>query len=135
MKKNTLPIAKNQMKILNRISKSVCKFYGLPLEKLFEESRLKEIIQARQMCMYVAFEVYNVTHTDIGKYFSKNHATSIHAVNKVSFETSTYASKQKDLKAIRFLIYEADIKSVKEPGEHKIFYCNYTVYEMWNKNT
>lgn len=77
---------KSSFKELNieDIQKMVCKFYGLHYDTLLEKTRKREIVQARQITMYLAKKFTRSSLKSIGEHFSgKDHTTVIHSCQTV----------------------------------------------------
>lgn len=67
-----------------RIIDSVCKFYNIKKEELLARKRTKEIAQARQVAMYLIFDMLDMPLAAVGNIFGKDHATVIYAKTKVT---------------------------------------------------
>lgn len=83
-------IIKNFVKSISRevsiefIQKAVCEFFEVPLEKLKEKTRKRNIVQARQLSMYLAKNYTKNSLKVIGKHFgSRDHSTVIHSCQMV----------------------------------------------------
>ncbi|MDR1102773.1 MAG: chromosomal replication initiator protein DnaA [Tannerella sp.] len=67
-----------------KIQKVVCDHFHLELELIYSPSRKREIVQARQIVMYLAKKYMHMSLSCIGKIVGgKNHATVLHACNMV----------------------------------------------------
>lgn len=63
------------------ITKIVSLVFRIDYLKLFESSRKREIVEARQAVFYIAYKTnQQLTLEAIGEYFNKNHATVIHGI-------------------------------------------------------
>lgn len=89
-------IVKNFVKNANReisidsIQKIVSEYFQLPVEKLKEKTRKREIVQARQISMYFAKKYTKSSLKLIGLHFGgRDHSTVIHALNTVNDLMST----------------------------------------------
>lgn len=83
-------IIKNFVKSISRevsidfIQKAVCEFYDVPVEKLKEKTRKRQIVQARQLSMYLAKTFTKNSLKVIGKHFGgRDHSTVIHSCQMV----------------------------------------------------
>lgn len=66
------------------IQKEVGRYYNLSLEELNSVSRRRQIVQARQIAMYIAKEYTRHTLASIGEEIGgKSHATVLHACNTI----------------------------------------------------
>ncbi|HLK28100.1 MAG TPA: chromosomal replication initiator protein DnaA, partial [Puia sp.] len=66
------------------IQKMVCEFYDVPYEKLLQKTRKREIVQARQITMYLAKAFTKNSLKTIGEHFGgRDHTTVIHSCQTV----------------------------------------------------
>ena len=69
---------------INQIIDKVCDHYGMQTSLLFSKTRKREIVQARQLAMYLAKEHTDNSLSKIGKMIgNKDHATVLHACRTV----------------------------------------------------
>lgn len=83
-------IIKNFVKNVSRevsiefIQKAVCEYFSVPQEKLKEKTRKRQIVQARQLSMYLAKNFTKNSLKVIGKHFGgRDHSTVIHSCQAV----------------------------------------------------
>lgn len=83
-------IIKNFVKSISRevsiefIQKAVCEYFEVPVEKLKEKTRKRNIVQARQLSMYLAKNYTKNSLKVIGKHFGgRDHSTVIHSCQMV----------------------------------------------------
>ncbi len=82
-------LIKNSIKPKKNISskevvKIVADFYNVEENSIYEKTRRKEIVKARQMVMYLLREEFNVSYPLIGqKLGGKDHTTVIHSCDKI----------------------------------------------------
>jgi len=66
------------------IQKIVCEYFGLKVLDIKAKKRTKEIALPRQIAMYIAKQLTNLSLSDIGKAFGgKDHATVIYAIRQI----------------------------------------------------
>ncbi len=66
------------------IQKMVCEFYDVPYDKLLQKTRKREIVQARQITMYLAKAFTKNSLKTIGEHFGgRDHTTVIHSCQTV----------------------------------------------------
>lgn len=83
---------------IDSITKVVCDHFNIAENKIRDKTRKKEIVQARQLAMYLSKEMTNASLKTIGLHFGgRDHSTVIHAC------TSIENSKEKD-KSLREMI-------------------------------
>ena len=74
---------KNDISV-NKIKKTVCDYFGITPEILLSNTRKREIVQARQIAMYLGRSLTKVSLAAIGSQIGgKDHATVLHACNTV----------------------------------------------------
>jgi len=83
-------IIKNFVKNISRevsidfIQKTVCDYFEVPLEKLKEKTRKRQIVQARQLSMFLVKNFTKNSLKTIGKHFGgRDHSTVIHSCQAV----------------------------------------------------
>jgi len=66
------------------IQKTVCEYFEVPIDKLKEKTRKRNIVQARQLSMYLAKNYTKNSLKVIGKHFGgRDHSTVIHSCQMV----------------------------------------------------
>ncbi len=69
---------------IDAIQKLVCEFFAVPYEKLLHKTRKREIVQARQITMYLAKAFTKNSLKTIGEHFGgRDHTTVIHSCQTV----------------------------------------------------
>jgi chromosomal replication initiator protein len=69
---------------INDIQKAVCEYFSLTPESMLSKSRKREIVQARQIAMYLSRNMTKDSLASIGAQIGgKDHATVLHAFNTV----------------------------------------------------
>ena len=76
----------NALPTPNLIINHVCKFYSIDESTLRGTQRNKGTVEARQVAIYLIRKLTNLSTTEIGKEFGKDHTTMMHSISKV--ETS-----------------------------------------------
>lgn len=111
------PISLSEIKLLVRNSvkpkkiisfehvvKQVSEFYNLDDQIIYEKTRRKEIVKARQMIMFILREDFNESYPSIGlKLGGKDHTTVIHSYEKIKHELKTNPTLMKELDDIRIM--------------------------------
>lgn len=68
-----------------RVQKTVCEYFNIPKEILISKSRKRQIVQARQIAMYMSRTLVGCSLSSIGAELGgKDHATVLHACNTVT---------------------------------------------------
>ena len=64
---------------------AVCKYYSLEREDLLGKKKTKEVVEPRQIAMYLIYDMMDLPLTSISQVFGKkDHTTVIHARNKIT---------------------------------------------------
>jgi chromosomal replication initiator protein len=101
IKNNIKP--KKSFAILDVI-KMVSEYYQLEEKIMYEKTRRKEVVHARQMLMYLLREDFNESYPSIGnKLGGKDHTTVMHSYEKIKTELPTNTQLMKELDDIRIL--------------------------------
>ncbi|MDD3201491.1 MAG: chromosomal replication initiator protein DnaA [Bacteroidales bacterium] len=70
---------------VNRIQSTVCNYFGITNDQFLSKTRKREIVQARQIAMYLSRNMTKTSLASIGSQLGgKDHATVLHACNTVS---------------------------------------------------
>lgn len=76
---------------IDSITKTVCDRLNVAENKIRDKTRKKEIVQARQLAMYLSKEMTNASLKTIGLHFGgRDHSTVVHACNSIE------SAKEKD---------------------------------------
>ena len=74
----------------------VCQYYNVERADLVGKKRNKEIVDPRQMSIYLITDMTDLPLTSIGQYYNKDHTTIMHSRDKISDEVKT-SQKTKSL--------------------------------------
>ena len=100
--KNNIKPKKNVA--IKDIVKVVGDYYNLEETSIYEKTRRKEIVKARQVVMYLLREDFNVSYPLIGqKLGGKDHTTVIHSYLKIKGDIKNDAQLMQELEQIRAL--------------------------------
>ncbi len=94
--KNFVRTAAKELTIEN-IQKLVCEFFNLPYDRLLAKTRKREVVQARQITMYLAKKFTKSSLKNIGEHFGGfDHTTVIHSCQTVEnlMDTDTEYNEQ-----------------------------------------
>ncbi len=93
-----------KMLSMESVVKTVSEYYNLDERVIYDKTRRKEIVRARQIIMFVLREDFNESYPAIGaKLGGKDHTTVIHSYEKIKGEMGTNPHLQKELEDIRIL--------------------------------
>lgn len=102
-------LVKNNLKPKKNVSikdvvKIIADYYNLDENVIYEKTRRKEIVHARQMVMYILREDFNVSYPLIGqKLGGKDHTTVIHSFLKIKEDLKKNQETVADLEQLRLL--------------------------------
>lgn len=86
------------------IVKIVASHYGLSEEVIYEKTRRKEIVRARQVAMYLLREDFNISYPLIGqKLGDRDHTTVIHSHLKIRDDLKTDPALLQEIEKIRIM--------------------------------
>ncbi len=83
-----------------KILQAVANYYSIPVEQIVGNRRSKDTVQPRQVSMYLVREMTNYSLPEIGKVFSRDHSTVLHAINKIEDERKNSADMDNLLKTL-----------------------------------
>ncbi len=100
--KNNMKPKKNMA--IKDVVKIVCEHYKLDEVSVYEKTRKKEIVKARQVVMYILREDFNVSYPLIGqKLGGKDHTTVIHSCLKIKSDLKNDPQLLQELEQIRVM--------------------------------
>jgi chromosomal replication initiator protein len=83
--KDVLPDDREREITADLIMDVVASFFGLSIEDLCSESRTRQLVNARQVAMYLVRELTDMSFPQIGKEFGgRDHSTVMHAKDKIA---------------------------------------------------
>lgn len=86
---------------VDEIQKKVANHYAIKLNDMSSSRRLKQVVVPRQVAMYLAKKLTNLSLPEIGKSFGgRDHTTVIHAVKKVEADMQSDQSLAEDVKLL-----------------------------------
>ena len=100
--KNNIKPKKNVA--IKDVVKTVSGYYSLEESSIYEKTRRKEIVKARQVVMYLLREDFNVSYPLIGqKLGGKDHTTVIHSYLKIKADLKNDPQLLQELEQIRIM--------------------------------
>ena len=103
-------IIKNNVRAKKQVSTDdiahvVSRFYNIEHSLIFEKTRRKEIVKARQVVMYLMREDYNISFPHIGRELGgRDHTTVIHSCAKITDEAQHDPNLMRELEEIRSML-------------------------------
>jgi len=108
----TLDLAREVLKVvvgdikspitIEEIQRVVCDYFGIPEDLIRAKTRKQEVVNARQVAMYLAKELTNSSLKTIGLHFGgRDHSTVIHAYQSVEDQMHVDSKYQSNVQQIR----------------------------------
>lgn len=92
----------------NEVIKTVADFYEIPLIDLTNRSRKQEVVEPRQVAMFLLRDILKLSYPHIGEKLGKrDHTTAIHAFEKISKETNHNPTLNQKIVLIKERIYKS----------------------------
>ena len=92
----------------NEVIKTVADFYEIPQTDLTERSRKQEVVEPRQIAMYLLRDVLKLSYPHIGEKLGKrDHTTAMHAHEKIAKETSQNPAFHQKIMLIKERLYKS----------------------------
>ncbi|KAA0446110.1 MAG: chromosomal replication initiator protein DnaA [Candidatus Thioglobus sp.] len=87
---------------INDIQKENAKHYGVTVSDLSSKSRKQNIVFARQMAIFIAHEMTNLSLSKIGRHFgNRDHSTVLHAIKKIKEKLEIQAETKDDYELLK----------------------------------
>ena len=89
---------------ISDIVKIVTSFYNINEQSVYEKTRRKEIVKARQIIMYLLREDFSISYPMIGqKLGGKDHTTVIHSCLKIKKDLAKQPELVQDMERLRIM--------------------------------
>ncbi len=89
---------------ISEVVKAIAEFYNLEEKMVYEKTRRKEIVRARQVVMYILREEFNISYPLIGqKLGGKDHTTVIHSCLKIKNDCKKDPGLVEELERVKTL--------------------------------
>ncbi|MGC8775771.1 MAG: chromosomal replication initiator protein DnaA [Minisyncoccia bacterium] len=90
----------------DQVIKAVADFFNISPEDLLTPKRKKEIVEPRQIAIYLLRDVLNMSYPYIGEKMGKDHTTAIHAYEKINQEINNNSTLYQKILLIKENIYK-----------------------------
>jgi chromosomal replication initiator protein len=91
----------------NQIIKCVAEFFNISTEELMGRNRKKEVVEPRQIAMYLLRDISELSYPYIGEKLGKDHTTAIHSYEKINKEINNNTSLAQKIMLIKEMIYKS----------------------------
>ncbi|MGM9804732.1 MAG: chromosomal replication initiator protein DnaA [Muribaculaceae bacterium] len=97
---NAVKTSKKQV-TFEMIVETVCTYFEISADSIYGKTRKREISDARQLVMYLAKELTQLSSTNIGMRLSRDHATVLHSCRTVKERLTVDKKLQEDVEKIK----------------------------------
>jgi chromosomal replication initiator protein len=95
-------IQKKKMVSPKEVVRIIANYYNVEEGSIYEKTRRKEIVYARQMIMFILREEFNISYPHIGQELGgKDHTTIIHSYNKIKNEIKVNSTLAQEFEELR----------------------------------
>ncbi len=89
-----------------QILKSVAEFFNITIDDILSHNRKKEIVEPRQIAMYLLRDMSDLSYPYIGEKMGRDHTTAIHSYEKINQEINHNAALNQKILLIKELIFK-----------------------------
>jgi len=86
------------------IVRVVSEYYNIPKTEIMGKKQKREHVHARQICMFLMKNIYNMQVVEIAKFFGKDHTTVLHAINKIEKKISEKENLKEEVMEIEKML-------------------------------
>ncbi|MDP2598703.1 MAG: chromosomal replication initiator protein DnaA [Candidatus Liptonbacteria bacterium] len=91
----------------SQILKSVADFFNITIEDLVSHNRRKEVVEPRQIAMYLLRDISELSYPYIGEKMGRDHTTAIHSYEKINHEINKNPNLNQKVLLIKEMIYKS----------------------------
>jgi chromosomal replication initiator protein len=91
----------------SQIIKAVADFFHISTSDLVSHNRRKEVVEPRQIAMYLLRDMLELSYPSIGERLGRDHTTAIHACGKISRDINKCSLLNQKVLMIRELVYKS----------------------------
>ncbi|HVN26541.1 MAG TPA: chromosomal replication initiator protein DnaA [Candidatus Paceibacterota bacterium] len=105
-------IEKSTQNLTKRVSdaqilKTVAEFFNISVEDLMSHNRRKEIVEPRQIAIYLLRDISELSYPYIGEKLGRDHTTAIHSYEKISHEVNRNPGLNQKILMIKDMIFKS----------------------------
>ncbi len=90
-----------------QILKAVAEYFNVTIEDLVSHNRRKEVVEPRQIAMYLLREISDLSYPYIGEKMGRDHTTAIHSYEKINQEINKNSTLNQKILTIKDIIYKS----------------------------
>ncbi len=91
-----------------QIIETVAKFYRVNMQDIIGRCRKKEVLEPRQVAVYLLRDILGLSYPYIGEKLGRDHTTAIHAYEKINHEINKNSTLNQKIIMIRDMLSKAD---------------------------
>jgi len=91
----------------SQILKAVAEFFNITVEDLVSHNRRKEVVEPRQIAIYLLRDISELSYPYIGEKLGRDHTTAIHSYEKINKEINRNPALNQKILTIKDIIYKS----------------------------
>ena len=91
---------------ITEVQTKVCTDMGIELSEMQSRKRVRSILKARQIAIYLSSKLTTCSYIEIGKYFKRTHSTVIHSIKIIEKEMQNSKHFALEVEKMKFRIEE-----------------------------
>ena len=91
----------------NQILKAVAEFFNISIEDIVSHNRRKEVVEPRQIAMYLLRDISDLSYPYMGEKLGRDHTTAIHSYEKINREINQNQGLNQKILMIKELIFKS----------------------------
>jgi chromosomal replication initiator protein len=91
----------------SQILKAVAEFFNISVEDLVSHNRRKEVVEPRQIAIYLLRDISELSYPYIGEKLGRDHTTAIHSYEKINHEINRNPALNQKILMIKDIIYKS----------------------------
>ncbi len=89
-----------------QILKAVAEFFNVSISDMIGHNRRKEIVEPRQIAMYLLRDISELSYPYIGEKMGRDHTTAIHSYKKINYEINKNPALNQKILMIRDILFK-----------------------------
>jgi len=99
---------------IRSIKKHVANYYNLPVEDIDRNSKVRKFARPRQIAMYLSRELTDLSGSEIGYRFNRDHSTILFGVAFIRGRIKVDRDLMEDVDTIRLLVLQENSQSTQQ---------------------
>jgi chromosomal replication initiator protein len=91
----------------SQILNAVAEFFNITIDDLLSHNRKKEVVQPRQIAIYLLRDISDLSYPYIGEKLGRDHTTAIHSYEKINNEINRNPGLNQKILMIKDIIYKS----------------------------